>query len=379
MKKSPSQTRVVVGMSGGVDSTVAALLLKQKGYDVIGIFMKNWDDTDENGVCTATEDYEDVVRVCGQMGIPYYAVNFEKEYWDRVFSYFLEEYKAGRTPNPDVMCNKEIKFKAFLDHALSLGADYVATGHYARVALDHETGQTLMLRAVDQNKDQTYFLNQLSQEQISKVLFPLGDLEKPEVREIAREHHLATADKKDSTGICFIGERNFKQFLSHYLPANRGEIRTIDGEFKGYHDGLMYYTNGQRQGLGIGGPGGPWFVCGKDLKQNILYIAPGADHPALYSQGLVAEKVSWMSGAPKARTFHCTAKFRYRQKDQPVTVHVEDDGRLEIVFDRLEWAITPGQAVVFYDGEVCLGGATISTILNPGTDAAIDFVDSAPL
>ncbi|CAM3097921.1 tRNA 2-thiouridine(34) synthase MnmA [Sporolactobacillus spathodeae] len=366
-------------MSGGVDSTVAALLLKQKGYDVIGIFMKNWDDTDDNGVCTATEDYEDVVRVCGQIGIPYYAVNFEKQYWDRVFTYFLEEYKAGRTPNPDVMCNKEIKFKAFLDHALSLGADYVATGHYARVAEDAETGKTLMLRAADQNKDQTYFLNQLAQDQIAKVLFPLGDLEKPEVREIAREHHLATANKKDSTGICFIGERNFKEFLSQYLPANRGEIRTVDGEFKGWHDGLMYYTNGQRQGLGIGGPGGPWFVCGKDLAHNVLYVAPGADHPALYSQGLIAEKINWFSGEPKDSVFHCTAKFRYRQKDRPVMVHVLENGKLEVVFDNLEWAITPGQAVVFYDGEVCLGGATIATVLNPGTDASIDFVDSAPL
>ncbi|MDN3955474.1 tRNA 2-thiouridine(34) synthase MnmA [Sporolactobacillus laevolacticus] len=376
-KKSPGQTRVVIGMSGGVDSSVAALLLKQKGYDVVGIFMKNWDDTDENGVCTATEDYEDVVRVSNQIGIPYYAVNFEKQYWDRVFTYFLDEYKLGRTPNPDVMCNKEIKFKAFLDHAMALGADYVATGHYARV--EKRDGRVAMIRAVDENKDQTYFLNQLSQEQISKVMFPLGDLEKPEVREIAREHHLATAEKKDSTGICFIGERNFKQFLSTYLPANRGEIRTIDGELKGYHDGLMYYTNGQRQGLGIGGPGGPWFVCGKDLKQNILYVAPGADHPALYSQGLIADNVNWITGAPKERVFHCTAKFRYRQKDRPVTVHVLEDGRLEVVFDELEWAVTPGQSVVFYDYDVCLGGGTISTILNQGTDAALDFTDSASL
>ncbi|MET1247524.1 tRNA 2-thiouridine(34) synthase MnmA [Sporolactobacillus sp. STCC-11] len=375
--KSPSQTRVVVGMSGGVDSTVAALLLKQQGYDVVGIFMKNWDDTDENGICTATEDYEDVVRVSNQIGIPYYAVNFEKQYWDRVFTYFLDEYKLGRTPNPDVMCNKEIKFKAFLDHAMALGADYVATGHYARV--ERRDGKAVMIRAVDQNKDQTYFLNQLSQEQISKVMFPLGDLEKPEVREIAREHHLATAEKKDSTGICFIGERNFKQFLSTYLPANRGEIRTIDGERKGYHDGLMYYTNGQRQGLGIGGPGGPWFVCGKDLKHNILYVAPGADHPALYSQGLIADHINWISGEPSQRVFHCTAKFRYRQKDRPVTVHVLDDGRLEIVFDELEWAVTPGQSVVLYDYDVCLGGGTIATILNQGTDTALDFTDSASL
>jgi tRNA (5-methylaminomethyl-2-thiouridylate)-methyltransferase len=377
LTKSPSHTRVVVGMSGGVDSTVAALLLKQKGYDVVGIFMKNWDDTDENGVCTATEDYDDVVRVSNQIGIPYYAVNFEKQYWDRVFTYFLEEYKAGRTPNPDVMCNKEIKFRAFLDHALSLGADYVATGHYARV--DKRDGKTWMIRAADQHKDQTYFLNQLSQEQISKVLFPLGDLEKPEVREIARDHHLATADKKDSTGICFIGERNFKEFLSHYLPANPGEIRTVDGKLMGRHDGLMYYTNGQRQGLGIGGPGGPWFVCGKDVKKNILYIAPGKNHPALYSQGLIAEKVNWISGEPEEKIFHCTAKFRYRQKDRPVTVHILPDHRIEVVFDELEWAITPGQSVVLYDFDACLGGGTISRVLNQGTDAALDFVDSTQI
>ncbi|RYL94732.1 tRNA 2-thiouridine(34) synthase MnmA [Sporolactobacillus sp. THM19-2] len=377
MKKSPGKTRVVVGMSGGVDSSVAALLLKQQGYDVVGIFMKNWDDTDENGVCTATEDYEDVVRVADQIGMPYYAVNFEKQYWDRVFTYFLEEYQAGRTPNPDVMCNKEIKFKAFLDHALAVGADFVATGHYAQV--ERHDGITYMLRALDQNKDQTYFLNQLSQKQIERVMFPLGDLQKPEVREIAREHHLATADKKDSTGICFIGERNFKQFLSHYLPANRGEIRTVDGELKGYHDGLMYYTNGQRQGLGIGGPGGPWFVCGKDVAKNILYIAPGADHPALFSQGLIAEKVNWISGSPEKKVFHCTAKFRYRQKDRPVTVHLLENNRIEVVFDQLEWAITPGQSVVLYKHDRCLGGGTISTVLNQGTDAAIDFVDSATL
>lgn len=377
MVKSPQETRVVVGMSGGVDSSVAALLLKQQGYDVVGIFMKNWDDTDENGVCTATEDYEDVARVAGQIGIPYYSVNFEKQYWDRVFTYFLDEYKAGRTPNPDVMCNKEIKFKAFLDHAMSLGADYVATGHYARV--ERRGGTAWMMRAFDSNKDQTYFLNQLSQKQLSKTLFPLGELQKPEVREIAREHHLATADKKDSTGICFIGERNFKAFLSHYLPSQKGEIRTVDGEFKGYHDGLMYYTNGQRQGLGIGGPGGPWFVCGKDLKNNILYVAPGADHPALFSEGLIAEQVNWISEPPLRKVFSCTAKFRYRQVDRPVTVRIGDDGRVKVVFDEPEWAITPGQAVVFYDKDVCLGGGIISLILNQGTDAAIDFVDSASL
>lgn len=243
-------------MSGGVDSSVTALLLKEQGYDVVGIFMKNWDDTDENGVCTATEDYKDVAKVAAQIGIPYYSVNFEKEYWDRVFEYFLAEYRAGRTPNPDVMCNKEIKFKAFLDYAMELGADYVATGHYAQVEKD-ENGVVHMLRGVDNNKDQTYFLSQLSQEQLAKTMFPLGGMQKPEVRAIAERAGLATAKKKDSTGVCFIGEKNFKQFLSNYLPAKKGKMVTLDGEEKGTHDGLMYYTIGQRQGLGIGGGGKP--------------------------------------------------------------------------------------------------------------------------
>ncbi|RBW70442.1 tRNA 2-thiouridine(34) synthase MnmA [Bacillus taeanensis] len=360
----PEEIRVVVGMSGGVDSSVAALRLKEMGYDVIGIFMKNWDDTDENGVCTATEDYNDVIRVANQIGIPYYAVNFEKQYWDKVFTYFLNEYKAGRTPNPDVMCNKEIKFKAFLEHALSLGADYVATGHYARI--EHEDGKAKMLRGIDSNKDQTYFLNQLSQTQLAKVLFPIGDLPKPEVRKKAAEANLATAGKKDSTGICFIGERNFKEFLSEYLPAQPGEMQTLDGEVKGKHDGLMYYTIGQRQGLGIGGAGEPWFVVGKNLEKNVLYVAQGADNEALYSDALTASEINFISGEAPASTFECTAKFRYRQKDVKVTVHMKEENRCEVIFDEPQSAITPGQAVVFYDGEVCLGGATIDDILKNG-------------
>ncbi|MCK6257871.1 tRNA 2-thiouridine(34) synthase MnmA [Fictibacillus sp. KIGAM418] len=362
--KSPAETRVVIGMSGGVDSSVAALLLKQQGYDVIGIFMKNWDDTDEFGVCTATEDYNDVIAVANQIGIPYYAVNFEKEYWDKVFTYFLEEYKAGRTPNPDVICNKEIKFKAFLDHAMNLGADFVATGHYARVV--EEEGEAKMLRGVDENKDQTYFLNQLSQEQIEKTMFPIGELNKPEIRKIAAEAGLATAKKKDSTGICFIGERDFKEFLSNYLPAKPGEMRTLNGDVKGKHDGLMYYTIGQRHGLGIGGSGDPWFVVGKDLKENVLFVEQGFDHEALYSESLVAVKPSWVSPQPKEKTFHCTAKFRYRQPDKGVTVTQLDNGTLEVVFDEPQRAITPGQAVVFYDGDVCLGGATIDEVIKNG-------------
>nr|WP_281243473.1 tRNA 2-thiouridine(34) synthase MnmA [Evansella caseinilytica] len=356
-----ADTRVVVGMSGGVDSSVAAHLLKEQGYQVIGIFMKNWDDTDENGVCTATEDYNDVIRVCNQLDIPYYAVNFEKEYWDKVFTYFLDEYRAGRTPNPDVMCNKEIKFKAFLEHALSLGADYVATGHYARIRRS-EKGVDL-LKGKDENKDQSYFLNALSQEQLQKVLFPLGELAKPRVREIAKEAGLATATKKDSTGICFIGERNFKEFLSQYFPASPGEMRTLEGEVKGKHDGLMYYTLGQRQGLGIGGSGEPWFVVDKDLKKNVLYVAQGFHHPALYSDGLIAENVNWIHPEQPENSFHCLAKFRYRQPDRGVTVTLMADGKVRVLFDEPERAITPGQSVVFYDGEVCLGGGVIDEII----------------
>ncbi|MGC2984945.1 tRNA 2-thiouridine(34) synthase MnmA [Enterococcus faecium] len=356
-----SKTRVVVGMSGGVDSSVTALLLKEQGYDVIGIFMKNWDDTDENGVCTATEDYKDVAKVAAQIGIPYYSVNFEKEYWDRVFEYFLAEYRAGRTPNPDVMCNKEIKFKAFLNYAMDLGADYVATGHYAQVTRD-ENGVVHMLRGVDNNKDQTYFLSQLSQEQLSKTMFPLGGMEKSEVRAIAERAGLATAKKKDSTGICFIGEKNFKQFLSNYLPAKKGNMVTLDGEVKGQHAGLMYYTIGQRQGLGIGGGGDsqePWFVVGKDLATNTLYVGQGFHHPALYATSLDASEIHFTTNEPMPKEFKCTAKFRYRQQDVPVTVRLLDDNRAEVVFDEPVRAITPGQAVVFYDGMECLGGGLI--------------------
>ncbi|WP_080874270.1 tRNA 2-thiouridine(34) synthase MnmA [Oceanobacillus timonensis] len=368
--KENKDTRVVVGMSGGVDSSVAALLLKEQGYDVVGIFMKNWDDTDEFGVCTATEDFDDVVRVCNQLDIPYYSVNFEKQYWDKVFTYFLDEYKAGRTPNPDVMCNKEIKFKAFLDHALSLGADYLATGHYAQVARD-ENGEVQMLRGVDDNKDQTYFLNQLSKDVLEKVKFPLGHLPKPEVRKIAADYGLATATKKDSTGICFIGERNFKSFLSEYLPAQPGKMVTMDGVEKGTHDGLMYYTLGQRQGLGIGGSGDPWFVVGKNLQANYLYVAQGYHNEYLYSDALVATDMNWIQPDKLEETFTCTAKFRYRQKDAEVTVTVQDD-KAYVLFKDSQRAVTPGQAVVFYQGDVCLGGGTIDEIIKD--DKALQYV-----
>lgn len=352
--------RVVVGMSGGVDSSVAALLLKKAGYEVVGVFMKNWDDTDETGVCTAERDYDDVRRVCAQIGIPYYTVNFEKEYWDKVFTYFLEEYRRGRTPNPDVMCNKEIKFKAFLEKAMQLEADYLATGHYARIR--QERGAYELLRGADRNKDQSYFLYTLGQRQLAKTLFPIGHLTKGEVRRIAAEAGLATAQKKDSTGICFIGEKDFKEFLSKYLPAQPGEIRSVDGELKGYHDGLMYHTLGQRKGLGIGGAGEPWFVVGKDLETNTLIVAQGREHPALYSHGLEASGLSWVAGEPPAARFECTAKFRYRQPDQAVTVALTEQG-CTVEFHRPQRAITPGQAVVFYRDEVCLGGGTIEKAL----------------
>lgn len=359
--KDKKDTKVVVGISGGVDSSVAALLLKEEGYDVVGIFMKNWDDTDENGVCTAEVDYEDAVAVCNQIDIPYYSINFEKEYYDRVFTYFLDEYKNGRTPNPDIMCNKEIKFKAFLDFAKSLGADFVATGHYARV--DRSADETVMLRGVDSNKDQTYFLSQLSQEQIRDVLFPVGELKKSQVREIAHKYKLATADKKDSTGICFIGERDFNEFLSNYLPAQEGNIVDTEGNILGRHDGLMFHTIGQRRGLGIGGEGEAWFVCGKDLKKNELIVCQGKNNPLLFSNKLYASEFSTISDKEIPEEFSCTAKFRYRQADIKAHVKVLGDGKIEVTYDRTK-AVTPGQAAVFYLGDVCLGSAIIDEVYN---------------
>ncbi len=362
MNKEPKDTKVIVGMSGGVDSSVTALLLKEQGYDVIGVFMKNWDEKDEDGNCTATDDYEDVIMVCNQIGIPYYTVNFTKEYWDRVFTYFLDEYKRGRTPNPDVMCNKEIKFKAFLDYALEAGADYIATGHYAQV--DFVDGEYRLLRGNDENKDQTYFLCALGQYQLSKTMFPIGHLPKKKVREIAEAAELETAKKKDSTGICFIGERDFTEFLSKYLPAKPGDIKNLEGETVGKHYGLMNYTLGQRKGLGIGGKGTgePWFVVEKDLKKNILYAAQGENHPKLFSYGLEATDINWVSDKEMPKEFKCTAKFRYRQKDQGVRVITNGD-RCKVIFDTPQKAVTPGQAVVFYNGEACLGGGIIDKIL----------------
>ena len=354
--------RVVLGMSGGVDSSVAALLLKEQGYDVIGLFMKNWDDTDESGFCTATADYADVALVAEQLDIPYYSVNFEKEYWDRVFQYFLREYKLGRTPNPDVMCNKEVKFEAFLDYAMDLGADYIAMGHYAQVQRD-EQGHVKLIRGHDNNKDQTYFLSQLTAAQLDRALFPIGHLNKKEVREIAEKAGLATAKKKDSTGICFIGERDFNEFLANYLPNKPGKMVTLDGEVKGEHMGLMYYTIGQRQGLGIGGSSQsnePWFVIGKDLETSTLYVGQGYHHPELYSDYLEASQINLLTPQELPQTFECTAKFRYRQPDQKVTVELDETRiKARVVFAEAQRAITPGQAVVFYDGQECLGGGII--------------------
>lgn len=358
-----SHIRVVVGMSGGVDSSVSALLLKEQGYDVVGVFMKNWDDTDESGVCTATEDFEDVKRVADKIGIPYYSINFEKEYWNKVFEYFLSEYKRGRTPNPDIMCNKEIKFKSFLDFAMKLDADYIAMGHYAKTVTD-ENGVVHMMRPKDGNKDQTYFLSQVTQEQLKKAIFPLADLSKPQVRMIAEQAGLATAKKKDSTGICFIGERNFKNFLSEFLPAMGGNIVTADGRIVGKHSGLMYYTIGQRSGLGLGGNQSscaPWFVVGKNLQKNELIVEQGYDSDLLYASSLDASEVSFFTGLPSNdTTIHCTAKFRYRQPDVAVTMNYNKaNNTVHVEFDELARAVTPGQAIVFYDGEECLGGAII--------------------
>lgn len=360
--------RVVLGMSGGVDSSVAAILLKEQGYEVIGVFMKNWEEKDDNGNCMAEEDYKDVVTVAEQLDIPYYSVNFVKEYWDKVFTYFLDEYKKGRTPNPDVMCNKEIKFKAFLDYAIKLGADYVATGHYARIIHEEKDGKikSVMLRGIDDNKDQTYFLCQLSQKQLEKVLFPIGEYTKPQIREIAEKYNLATAKKKDSTGICFIGERDFNEFLSKYLPAKGGNIVNTEGKILGKHNGLMYYTIGQRKGIGIGnskeGTGEPWFVVDKNLETNELIVTQG-DKSVLYSKGLIATDFNFINMEDMEFPLECTVKFRYRQSDSKAVIKKLPDEKYEVLFDEPQKAVTPGQIVVAYKDEVCLGGGVIDEII----------------
>jgi tRNA-specific 2-thiouridylase len=351
--------RVIVGMSGGVDSSVAAHLLIEQGYAVEGLFMNNWDDDDS--YCTAAQDYQDARQVAADLGIPLHKANFAAEYKDRVFSYFLEEHKAGRTPNPDVLCNREIKFKAFLEYAIELGADKIATGHYARVT--QQDGQFHMFKGVDNNKDQTYFLQAIGQYELSKTLFPVGELPKPEVRAIAEEMGLHTFDKKDSTGICFIGERDFVEFLQKYLPAQPGEIQTPDGDVIGKHNGLMYHTLGQRKGLGIGGlknynADEPWFVSGKDLERNVLIAVQGHDNPLLFKSTLNAIDLHWVAGNPPTRSFSCTAKTRYRQADQQCVVNITDNGAY-VEFENPQRAVTPGQWIVLYQGEDCLGGGII--------------------
>lgn len=359
-------SRVVVGMSGGVDSSVTALLLRRQGYRVSGVFMKNWEETDPTFPCTAANDARDAANVCDRLGLEFDAVEFVREYWERVFEYFLAEHRLGRTPNPDVLCNKEIKFKAFLDRALRQGADYMATGHYARAHAVNDEYQ--LLKARDAGKDQTYFLYTLDQAQLARTLFPLGELHKSEVRRLATEAGLANATKKDSTGICFIGKRDFGRFLSRYLPAQPGDIRNADGQLLGRHQGLMHYTLGQRKGLGIGGrrdaKESPWYVADKDLASNTLVVVQGHDHPRLFSRGLVARDIHWIAGAAPALPLACHAKTRYRQADQACTVSLHNDGNHKVMFAQPQRAVTPGQSVVFYEDEQCLGGGIIDQLIH---------------
>ena len=362
--KSPFQpSKVVIGMSGGVASSVAAWMLKQQGYEVVGLFMKNWEDDDNDEYCSARQDWLDVVSVADLIGIDVEAVNFAAEYRERVFADFLREYAAGRTPNPDVLCNAEIKFKAFLDHAMSLGADAIATGHYARVRRDEDRVQ--LLKAVDASKDQSYFLHRLTQTQLEKVLFPLGEIEKTEVRKIAQEIGLPNARKKDSTGICFIGERPFREFLNRYLPRTPGPIKTVEGKTVGEHMGLAFFTLGQRKGIGLGGSqdgtGDAWYVARKDVGNNTLYVAQGHEHPWLLTNALSAMDASWIAGSPPAPG-NFSAKTRYRQADSACEIQAGPSGvqSFQLQFPEPQWAVTPGQSAVLYDGEICLGGGIIT-------------------
>ncbi|MDO8827224.1 tRNA 2-thiouridine(34) synthase MnmA [Methylophaga sp.] len=359
--------KIVVGLSGGVDSSVSALLLKQQGFEVEGLFMKNWVDYADESECTVEEDRKDAQSVADKVGIVFHEANFAMEYWDYVFKHFLEEYQAGRTPNPDILCNREIKFKAFLDHAMELGGYLIATGHYARVR-EHD-GKFQLLKGLDNTKDQSYFLYTLGQAQLSRTLFPLGELPKTEVREIAEKAGFINHDKKDSTGICFIGERRFREFLGRYIPAQPGEMRTPEGEKIGEHAGLMYYTLGQRQGLGIGGrkdsSGEPWFVAGKDMEKRILYVVQG-EHEWLYSNKLTAEQLSWVAGEAPEFPCRASAKTRYRQPDQACVITQDEDGNIQVEFDEKQRAVTPGQSVVFYQDDLCLGGGIIVDTNAPG-------------
>jgi len=363
--------KVVVGLSGGVDSAVSAYLLKEQGYEVIGLFMRNWDSAanndvlgnpnDPNDPCPQEQDYMDAVAIAKHLGIELHRHDFVNEYWDYVFTYFIEEYKKNRTPNPDILCNKYVKFAGFQEVARELGGDYFAYGHYARRR--SKDGEHFLLRGLDQNKDQSYFLSHLSQEQLAHSLFPVGELEKSEVRKIAKEQKIPTFDKKDSTGICFIGERDFKAFLKNYIFTKPGDIETTDGDIIGKHDGLMYYTIGQRKGLEIGGhkdySNAPWFVVGKDIKKNALIVGQGKNHPLLFANRVIVEDVHWISKDKFEGEFECLAKFRYRQKDQTVIIHWINETDIEVISNHPIKAVTPGQAAVFYQGEVCLGGGVI--------------------
>jgi len=352
-----SKKTVVVGMSGGVDSSVSALILKEQGYDVIGLFMKNWEEVDENGVCTATQDYEDVRRVCEKINIPYYALSFSKEYMENVFSSFIKDFERGLTPNPDILCNREIKFKLFFDKAMELGADYFATGHYCQNIWNN--GIPSLYKGLDLQKDQTYFLYTIQEQVLRKVLFPVGGLPKSEVRKIAHANSLSTAGKKDSTGICFIGERHFRTFLSQYIAIKPGNIETLEGKVVGKHQGAAYYTLGQRKGLGIGGPGDAWFVVGKEMERNVVIVVQGEDHPALFSQSLTATELSWINAPPERFPYVCHSKVRYRQEDHPCTIEKIEDGIAYVSFPEPQRSVTPGQSVVFYEGSRCLGGGII--------------------
>ena len=358
-------TKVIVGMSGGVDSSVSALLLREQGYQVEGLFMKNWEEDDGTEYCTAKEDLADAEAVAERLGIKLHAANFAAEYWDNVFEHFLQEYQAGRTPNPDILCNKEIKFRAFLDYARILGADKIATGHYVRKG--EREGKATLLKGLDGAKDQSYFLHQVGHDAIADSLFPVGELEKPEVRKLASDHDFKTAGKKDSTGICFIGERRFSDFLSQYLKKNPGPIKNPEGEVIGEHEGLMYHTIGQRQGMGIGGlkhaSAAPWYAADKDVETNTLWACQGNDHPTLFATGLETSDIFWIAGEAPAASFRCSAKIRYRQPDQDCTVTVTETGYV-IRFDDAQRAITPGQSVVFYKDDECLGGGVIEAVVN---------------
>ena len=363
-----SKQKIIVGMSGGVDSSVAALLLLEQGYDVEGLFMKNWEEDDDEDYCAAAVDLKDAMSVSDKLGIRLHTINFSSEYWDRVFQHFLDEYRAGRTPNPDILCNKEIKFHAFLEHARSLGAEKIATGHYARTRTYND--KTQLLRGLDNNKDQSYFLHALNQYQVSHAMFPIGDYDKPHIRALAKDNELMTHDKKDSTGICFIGERRFSTFLEKFLPAKPGEIHSVDGDIIGQHNGLMFYTLGQRKGLGIGGlkdsDEEPWYVVEKDLLNNVLKVAQGHDHPAMFNDVLETGQVNWIAET-EPEDVRLSAKIRYRQSDQCCTLSKIDDTSYRVLFDEAQRAITPGQSIVFYQDEVCLGGGVIESMKNSST------------